>query len=308
MKRRLCPSRYINNCTGAANLRNFLLFLTWLLAGVAYGLALGLLMGWRDRRALWQHTLRVLQVGFASVCCLVRQPPSCFELLDSWPPQCVFSGSAPDSWPLWCVSSRSIPDSWPPRCVLSRSPPSPPLEWARLSAGHEPHEPCAAHAQLQPDLAAVGAAVAGLLGLFYNGWVPHALATPVCGLGLASPCLPACSAVCWATLVSVGLLFRRQVGLLRQGQTYLDTLSQQQQQQQDEQAAPTAPPAAPTATAAEAPMPSSALATPAALPLPAMLPAMHHVRHVFGGRHPLTWLLPAWEVPPAEAGRRAKVS
>ncbi len=57
---------YMNNCIGAANLRNFLLFLAWLLTGSGYGFTLGLLMGWRDRRALWQHTLRVLEVGLVA--------------------------------------------------------------------------------------------------------------------------------------------------------------------------------------------------------------------------------------------------
>lgn len=55
--------RFINNCAGAANLRHFILFLAYLAAGVAYGLALALAMGWHDRAAVVGHTRRVLQVG-----------------------------------------------------------------------------------------------------------------------------------------------------------------------------------------------------------------------------------------------------
>ena len=53
---------YLSSCVGAANLRHFLVFLAFLVAGAAYGLSLGLLLGWRDRAVLWRHTRRVVQV------------------------------------------------------------------------------------------------------------------------------------------------------------------------------------------------------------------------------------------------------
>jgi hypothetical protein len=65
--------RYVNNCVGSATLRHFILFLSSLVMGVAYGLGLGLMMGWKDRAVLWRHTSNVLLVsrgrtGFAVDC------------------------------------------------------------------------------------------------------------------------------------------------------------------------------------------------------------------------------------------------
>lgn len=118
--------------------------------------------------------------------------------------------------------------------------------------------------------------------------------------------------------MGVGLLFRRQVQLLVQGHTYLDSLGPAQradaaaQQKYWDQVAPTAdaslPPAAAelelaAVAAAEAEVAAAAAAAGEST-------AMRNARRVFGGGHPLTWLLPAWDVAPAggPSGGRAKAS
>ncbi|PSC74032.1 S-acyltransferase 11 isoform B [Micractinium conductrix] len=52
---------YINNCAGAGNMRHFLLCLLWLVAGAAYGAAIGAALGWQRRTAVVAHTRWVLQ-------------------------------------------------------------------------------------------------------------------------------------------------------------------------------------------------------------------------------------------------------
>ena len=128
---------------------------------------------------------------------------------------------------------------------------------------------------------------------------------------------PALPAVCWATLLSVGLLFGRQVGLLLRGQSYLDALRQRQHWQPHLPGGAAAPVAAavcaPVGLAPAAQGTAQLAAPPAAAAAAASAAgeslAMQNMRQVFGSGHPLTWLLPAWDVPPAPAlASRAKLN
>lgn len=118
------PPRYLSNCCGAANLRHFLLFLTYVVLGASYGLLMGAAMGWKDRRVLAAHTRRVLQ---ASTRGEVR-----------------------------AAVQRGLPCLHRPHS----SPCLPPAGRPRLA-------PRAPSAGLQPLLAAVGAALARLLGVLH---------------------------------------------------------------------------------------------------------------------------------------------
>ncbi|KAL4855037.1 Protein S-acyltransferase 11 [Chlorella vulgaris] len=181
-------STYVNNCVGSATLRHFILFLSSLVMGVAYGLGLGLMMGWKDRAVLWRHTSNVL-----------------------------------------------------------------------LATSH-----------MQPLLRFVTFSVRWLFG------APHWVA-----------CWAYFTFVCWATLLSVGLLLSRQVRLLLRGESYLDTLQYLPQQQGLAQAVPVAALAAPLSHADDTFEPATEPTLSA--------PAMQHVQRVFGNGHPLLWLLPAWD-------------
>lgn len=90
---------------------------------------------------------------------------------------------------------------------------------------------------------------------------------------------PCALAVCLAALVGVGLLLSRQARLLLRGETYLEALSR----------------------GARAHRSHNQQHAAAADGLTAGRPAacMTNVRRVLGAGHPLTWLLPAWSVPPA---------
>lgn len=137
-------------------------------------------------------------------------------------------------------------------------------------------------------------------------------------------------AVCWAAVVAVGLLLRRQVRLLLRGETYLDSrgragaagLGHQEGAAGGGAAAGLQHYWAAVAPAAQALLPpaaaaadgSGAAAGPASAAAVAVeaagheLDAWRNVRRVFGAGHPLTWLLPAWDVAAAPddggAGRR----
>lgn len=120
-------------------------------------------------------------------------------------------------------------------------------------------------------------------------------------LSLAQP-----SAVCWASAGSVGMLLRRQLKLLRRGQTYLESLAAEEQreerrmQQQAGRGDASAPPSGAAAAAAAGDR-AAADDTSQGTHLHDWRGAL---RSVFGdSRHPLTWLLPAWDdVPPGGGG------
>lgn len=112
----------------------------------------------------------------------------------------------------------------------------------------------------------------------------HAPAQALCLFMSDFSIFPPCTlAVCLAALVGVGLLLCRQVRLLLHGETYLDALSR----------------------GARAHRSHNQQHAAAAGGLTAGGPAarMANVRRVFGAGHPLTWLMPAWSVPPAADAR-----
>ena len=83
-------------------------------------------------------------------------------------------------------------------------------------------------------------------------------------------------AVCLAALIGVGLLLLRQIRLLVRGESYLESLSSTAQHPQQQRSA-----------------------AGAGAPHHAAAGRLANVRRVFGAGHPLTWLLPAWNVPSA---------
>jgi hypothetical protein len=280
---------------GAANLRHFLLFLSYLVAGTGYGVALGLLLGWRERGALWRHTHRVLQAGCcgriaggclpAACCaagCAARGPgagqpgpvvepfmPRVFDppLL----PPCLPMQATQGMHPLSRVLSFSL------RWLLAA--PSWLALWAFFTFGEW-------QARDRAD-AAPGAICWGRWRQCRIHHVPH-------------DCLSH-AAVCWATFVSVGLLLGRQARLLARGHSYIDSL--QLSGREGQEAVPTA------ALAADVPLlPDEAAEGAAADVTTSVWPPMRHLRRVFGRGHPLTWLLPAWRVDETPANRRLKVN
>ena len=111
--------------------------------------------------------------------------------------------------------------------------------------------------------------------------------------------------------MSVGILFVRQLRLLGRGESYLETLRRQrqhwppmplgggQQQQQAQQQQGQGQQQA-QGQGQQQGMPPPVAGTEGG--------AMQNVRRVFGSGHPLTWLLPAWDVPPSVGSQRAKLS
>lgn len=164
-------------------MRHFLLCLLWLVAGAAYGAAIGAALGWQRRTAVVAHTRWVLQVrlGGRGVRGLwgagvAHVPQLCVRQL------CVrqlLCAPGAKRWKVWlpCTGSytavpvhghdqlcRSSPQqyvSMPTRTAPSLPAPSAPGRAASP----------AARAGLLPLLAALCAALAGMLDFLHNGYV-----------------------------------------------------------------------------------------------------------------------------------------
>lgn len=130
--------------------------------------------------------------------------------------------------------------------------------------------------------------------------------------------MPSPTAVCLATVASVGLLLQRQVRLLLSGHTYLDALPYQRLLRQAEQAAPVATGTSlgygmgagggtvgSAGAAEDGPSAGSAAGAAGAA---GRGRAMDRLRRIFGSGHPVTWLLPAWDAAQAGTAGSKKLS
>lgn len=154
----------------------------------------------------------------------------------------------------------------------------------------------------------------------------HGLSVTPFNFAAPAPRPPLRPAVCCTACVGVSLLLARQLRLLCCGRTYLQAMQQQRVQwqlrhgveQQAWQAAPAADVLEPAALCEAASLPAAAaMAAGAAEETPHNARAAGAagaaggvwlvLRRVFGAGHPLTWVVPAWDVPPAADSWRMKL-